>query len=1085
MHSPNSSRERRSGQDAVHSQHWLAAAALALTLCAAHSTHAQNPGSQARVTLSDDRPAVSRLLATARYIGHQSPDTMVNVAFALPMRNQTQLVSLVHRVYDPNDPLYHHFLTPQEVNNSYNPAASDYQAVIAYAREAGFTITRTYANRVLVDASAPTSVVESAFDIRLNRYLMPDGHVGHVNDVAPSVPADIAARITGVIGLDTLTRRHHYHHGSALDQTLRTIGHLQVGTGPVGGYAPTDVHQIYQLNTSLQGSGQSVALYELDGFNQADIDTYVATFGLPSPNVLPVYVDGFDGIPVNVDGETEVVLDIDMVSMMAPQLQNLYVYQADGTNGPETAPIDVLNQIVSDQQSPVSRTISALSTSWGSAEVAPVTTEEETEFTDFLSLISEGVSVYAASGDNGADTAPGVLSVDDPASQPYVCGVGGTSLLPTTTSNDPVITNPNNDTTSYNWAGETTWNDAEGASGGGISAIWSKDTPLATYQWDTTTGTPAVNGTGSATPVLDREVPDVSFNADPETGYDIFVTDDGGWVTVGGTSAAAPIWAGFTALVDQNRALLGSNNLGMPNNTIYAVGENEPITYAAAFHDITTGYNGTTSTNGYSALKGFDDATGWGSPVFNQLLPVLALGPGGTKGLDGHVSGTLTGTVTDAGGNPVQYAIVTVRETATGDLVGTAEATPATTTTTQTRTSDTTNSTSVQAPPTALTAVATNSAGIGPTVLLTWTAGASASSYNVYRATKSNGENTATALATGVTTTAYSDTTVSIGTSYYYEVAAVGANGTSTLSNEANATPSIIGTAITDINGNYTLVEATGVSLSVSVDGPAPYTTSTTPPTTTPEYEGSEVTGVVIPVNTSTNVGETYTLDFTTSDLCTASAPVTCAQPLILAPAGEFPYGLQMISSPYDYTNVCDFSTLFGLTADPPAAPPLGIDPTLFVWNSSAESYSTTPANPADTLHVGVGYWVDFQAGSNSLTNPTGFYLHRQGVATSTGTAFNIPLVAGWNMIGDPFPQSEPLNTFMVQVGTQEYNLTSTQNKVVALPFFTWPAYNPDSPNYETIDGTGSLTPYYGYWVYSSKNAVLIIPGGGTAPSPP
>jgi kumamolisin len=221
-------------------------------------------------------------------------------------------------------------------------------------------------------------------------------------------------------------------------------------------------------------------------------------------------------------------------------------------------------------------------------------------------MAAQGQTIFAAAGDNGAYDNGSTLSVDDPASQPYVVGAGGTTLRTSGAGGA--------------WASETTWNAGSidaGAGGGGVSQVWT----IPSWQ------TGAITAASAASKTM-RNVPDVAMNADPDTGYAIYYR---GWQVYGGTSCSGPIWAGFTALVNEQRAAAGKSAIGFLNPVIYAIGEGTYSVYASNFHDIDDG-----STNlHYKAVKGYDDATGWGSFQGATLLAKLAgsatTGGGGTS----------------------------------------------------------------------------------------------------------------------------------------------------------------------------------------------------------------------------------------------------------------------------------------------------------------------------------------------------------------------------------------------------------------------------------------------------------------------
>jgi kumamolisin len=207
-------------------------------------------------------------------------------------------------------------------------------------------------------------------------------------------------------------------------------------------------------------------------------------------------------------------------------------------------------------------------------------------------------SMFAAAGDFGAYDNESNLSVDDPGSQPFVVSVGGTHL----------------EASGGSYVGESTWNAGSpeaGAGGGGVSAVWTEP------GWQSGVAT----GQNMASSTM-RNVPDVSLNADPAVGYAVFVA--GSWQVIGGTSCGAPLWAAFTALVNQARAEHGLGNLGFPDPGIYAIGKGSR--YSADFHDIQDGSNNLY----YPAIPGFDDATGWGTINGQNLFQDLSTEPAAT-----------------------------------------------------------------------------------------------------------------------------------------------------------------------------------------------------------------------------------------------------------------------------------------------------------------------------------------------------------------------------------------------------------------------------------------------------------------------
>ena len=330
----------------------------------------------------------------------------------------------------------------------------------------------------------------------------------------------------------------------------------------------------------------------MDGYDASDISAYESQFDLPSVPLQNVLIDGASSAAgPNAD---EVTLDIELQIALAPGASKILVYETGDTDS-ET--LDGYSRIAEDDQA------KQISTSWGLDEPDIASSTLQAENTIFQQMAAQGQTIYSASGDNGAyDTGSrrDGLTVDDPASQPYVCGVGGTTL---TTSGAGGV-----------YVSETTWNAgsvANGAGGGGISTVW----PIPIWQQSAVSSA----SRGSATM---RNVPDVSLNADPNTGYAIYT--QGSWVVYGGTSCAAPLWAAFTALVNQQRTARGLAPLGQANPSLYPI--LTAARYATDFHDIKDG-----STNlYYPAVTGYDDATGLGTFNGATLLADLAPAVAGT-----------------------------------------------------------------------------------------------------------------------------------------------------------------------------------------------------------------------------------------------------------------------------------------------------------------------------------------------------------------------------------------------------------------------------------------------------------------------
>ncbi len=637
--------------------------------------HAAEP----RVALAGSMPPSARL-RSAHLLGRLDAQTPLRVGLILPLRNQDKLAELLRRQYTPGDPLYHHFLTPPDFTALYGPTQADYDAVAAYARSQGLTVTATSPGRTLLSVAGPSAKIEAAFGVQMSRYRLPSGRVAFSNSAVPTMPRSVAVRLAGVAGLNNLALMHpHLRRPGTIGLTPHAPvpiggGGGGVGSGPLGGLAPNDIKYAYDLNTitplygtsaaapagALTGAGQNIGLFELDGFVASDVAAYTSQFALPTVltgAAAPVTAISLTGTPgplpvISVDGQTEVTLDIDMVLALAPSPTGIYVYEDVPTD--TTAQLTIFAKMASALKPDGSKTplLQVISCSWGITEDEEDPTIIQGENALFQTMAAQGQSLFCSAGDHGAydsyDPLLGGLtspSVDNPASQPFATGVGGTTL-----SFAPAGTSSTGAVTAGSYVGETVWSagsptDPEGG-GGGVSDLWVKPS----YQL------------GFGISAIKREVPDVTLNADPNTGYAIFV--NGAAEVIGGTSAAAPLWAGYTALINEQRATNGLGPVGFMNPVLYPIAATSG--YATDFHDITTGSN-----LFYQAGPGYDDASGLGSFIGAPLLAALSVNANAGTG-----TATLSGTVTDSTTPPVPIAGATVAA-----IVGTTGVTAATTTT--------------------------------------------------------------------------------------------------------------------------------------------------------------------------------------------------------------------------------------------------------------------------------------------------------------------------------------------------------------------------------------------------------------------
>jgi kumamolisin len=518
---------------------------------------------QNRVAL---RGSEKQLVAHAQPIGDPHPDELVELTIHVRPRAQQELMARVDQLAS-RPPVQRDHLSREAFAERYGADPADLARVETFARSNGLAVIDVSAARRSVLVAGSVTRVSAAFDVKLGQFTHPDGGTFRGRQGPIFIPAELADIVQGVFGLDDRpAARPHMRRLEELE------GIQTLAAAPRASFTPPQIAQLYDFPSGVNGQGQCVAIIELGGgFRTTDLQAYFRQLGIPQPQVIAVSVDhgrNRPGGPNSADGE--VMLDIEVVGAVAPGAK-LAVYFAPNT---DQGFVDSITTAVHD----TTNRPSVISISWGAPEVAWTQAAAQAMDQAFQAAAAMGVTVYCASGDNGAnDFPPGQghqpgNHADFPASSPHVVGCGGTKI---SVANN-AITN------------EVVWNDpGDGATGGGYSSLF----PTPTWQ------TSAVQG-GK------RGVPDVAGDASPLSGYAIRV--DGQNSVIGGTSAVAPLWAGLTALLNQK---LGKP-LGYANPTLYSLSAS-----SGAFHDITQGNN-----NGYNAAAGWDPCTGLGRPDGGKLL---------------------------------------------------------------------------------------------------------------------------------------------------------------------------------------------------------------------------------------------------------------------------------------------------------------------------------------------------------------------------------------------------------------------------------------------------------------------------------
>jgi len=525
------------------------------------------------------RSVVSRGEATTA--GRLPANHVMTLNLVLPLRDPAGLKSFLADLYNPASPDYRQFVTPTEFTARFGPTAEDYEKVVRFATSSGFEVVGGSRDGMDVQIKGPVSAVETAFHVNMRVYNHPtEARTFYSPDREPVM--DLNIPLWHVSGLDNYSLPHPLvvkksdyaaAHGIEPDAVVK---HATTGSGPSASFLGSDMRAAYYGTGSLTGAGQNLGLWEYEGTDLADLTTYFKNVG--QTNNVPVTLLSVDGTKTSCTeasgrcDDTEQTLDMTQAIGMAPGLASLVVY----VGSTDTAIISAMTT-----HSPLPTTIGC---SWGWTPADATTLDPY-----FQKMAAQGQNFFAASGDSSTWSKSNEAW---PADDANVVSVGGTDLV-TASAAGP-------------WSSETAWVD----SGGGISPD-----SIAIPAWQQLSGVITSTNKGSTTL---RNGPDVSANAN----FTFYVCADQTTCTAnsyGGTSFAAPMWAGYIALVNQQLVADGKPTIGFLNPTIYA--ENVTSAYSADFHDITSGTSGS-----YSATTGYDLVTGWGSPNAGLLIALVGAG---------------------------------------------------------------------------------------------------------------------------------------------------------------------------------------------------------------------------------------------------------------------------------------------------------------------------------------------------------------------------------------------------------------------------------------------------------------------------
>jgi subtilase family serine protease len=562
----------------------------------------------------------------------------IDVTVSLKPRNAS-LLAYSARTSSGSEPM-----STAQLRALFAPSAADRAAVVAYMRGHGMRLERS--GLLTLSFHGTATAASSAFHVGLSTYRGSDGHVFRAPDAAVRLPTAISPLVSSVTGLDTATKLQSL--ATRPELTPHTAVPTPSCSGPghaksfYGGYLPGDLATAYGHRSLIQngydGTGESIALVEFSNYKASDISSFKSCVGLTTP----VHNRPINGGSTTMSGAIEAELDIEVALSNAPGLDSVEVYTAPNSIAQILPMID---RMISTRDNTHTYIISD---SWGLCEDALPPSFLQAESYQLQMAAAMGLSFYAASGDSGSSDCERLqssdtkLTVDDPASQPFVTGVGGTALH------------------SANGADSTAWKHG----GGGISRIWSQPSyqsgnPHRSYDNGVKCGNPAG---------FCRQVPDIALDARPSTGYIIECTSIVSgcprgipWFPVGGTSGGAPLMAAITADANTSSLQNGGHRMGFANPMLYS----DP----SMFWDVTVGNNSINGSGLYQAAAGYDPATGLGSPKADLLANALAAftpvvpnpdatnldvtAPTATRTVKYGRQVTLAGRLTDAGDAPI------------------------------------------------------------------------------------------------------------------------------------------------------------------------------------------------------------------------------------------------------------------------------------------------------------------------------------------------------------------------------------------------------------------------------------------------
>ena len=601
--------------------------------------------------LSPALPAVAASGTAPQDLGASAPEIVQSISIYLKLHHSQELDQFILASVNPTSSAYHQFLSVPEFAERFGPSEEELALVLSTLKASGIVINEVYADHLVIKATGTLSQFNAAFNTSIHDYVDADGHKFRKPAREPEIPATLQSLILAVAGLNTTPAQFLSHRHSTADVSKLGVAPPALvlprsgstASGVPGSYTVGDVANFYGVNPlyakGISGKGRTVGIATLANFLPSDAYFYWNSIGLPvkADRITQVHVDGGGVLSANA-GSGETALDVEQSGGLAPDA-DVIVYDAPNT---DYGFLDVFYKAASENK------VDTLSVSWGQPEINYYPTPGFADYRSqlvafhqaFAEAAAQGISLFAAAGDSGAfDTVRGAptpqftapLTVDSPAADPYIVAAGGTTLPVTITFTGvpaPVII-PTEQVWGWDYLAPLFGQDAvfSVGGGGGVSVFWPKPAYQKgvggirksefnqTWAWypnfpDTTGGLQTLVALPGG--YAGRNVPDVSLNSDPFTGYILYSTPDGGFQSgYGGTSFAAPQLNGITSLLSQ----AAGSRLGLVQSGLYAAQKSS----GPGIVDITAGDNWF-----YFGVKGYEPGAGLGVINAAKLVKVFS-----------------------------------------------------------------------------------------------------------------------------------------------------------------------------------------------------------------------------------------------------------------------------------------------------------------------------------------------------------------------------------------------------------------------------------------------------------------------------